>query len=681
MTTRRQTASDARLTPSAEGLPIILYIENELYRRFLEPRLGGDGRQCHFVDLGALAGAISQVSEGVLVLQSDKDEHELIEIAARLKRLFGDKLRILLLSADHMTAVAAKGVVDAFVHYPIGVPELLRVVDECKQSNRSVLLIDDSKLIHSTIVGRLQEAGFEVFQAYDGVEGVEMAQRLRPRAIICDIEMPRLNGFEACEQIRNSPEGQDVHIIMSSTLGSAVDQQRGFEVGVDEYITKPVIIEELVDRLDRALRQSSAARENILILEQDEALAERIAKALTKQGFRTHHAGSIESALKTLGRISCDIAICEIAPQDGSIIDLFKGLRLLSSDRRPEALILASRESNADTRMVMNAGAAGVISKPFSADKLLALTERVLADRRAQRERAQLQRYVSKASLRMALEKSVMSGSAATARADRKKATILFSDIVSFTSRCERYPPRQVVEQVNTLFDVMTRVIMESGGDIDKFMGDACMAFWLEEAADSSRRNALDAVLRMRVALREMNETSKLLMADPIAIRIGLNTGDVILCDIGAVEARVDLTIISDAVNLASRFESASKQYGVDNLISESTLEPVRDAYAARIIDKVRVKGKESAAACFELFNLRGEETARERDLIETFEAGFAAYAAGDFKRAETLFNDSLRLEGASKDINPSRVYLARCAELKARPPKEWDGVWSLSSK
>lgn len=681
MKNRRQIAKELHAAASVPARPIILYIENELYRRFLEMRLGEVDRNCQFVDLGALAGAISQVSDGVLILQSDSDEHELIEIAARLKRLFGDKLRILLLSADHLTAAAAKGVVDAFVHYPVSVPELLQVVDDCKQRSRSVLLIDDSKLIHSTIVGRLQEAGFEVFQAYDGMEGVEMARRLRPRAIICDIEMPRLNGFEACAQIRNSPEGQDIHIIMSSTLGSAVDQQRGFEVGVDEYITKPVIIEELIDRLDRALQQSGAARENILILDQDETLAERTAKALTKQGFRTHWAGSIESALKILGRISCDIAICEIAPRDGSIIDLFKGLRLLSADRRPETLILASRESHADTRMAMNAGAAGVISKPFSADKLLALTERVLADRRAQRERAQLQRYVSKASLRMALEKSVMSGSAATARADRKVATVLFSDIVSFTPRCERYPPRQVVEQVNTLFEVMTRVIMESGGDIDKFMGDACMAFWLDEAGESSRKNSIDAILRMRVALKEMNETSKLLVSDPIAIRIGLNTGDVILCDIGAVEARVDLTIISDAVNLASRFESASKQYGVDNLISESTLAPVRGAYAARIIDKVRVKGKEGASSCYELFNVIGEESARERELIDTFETGFAAYSSGDFSRAVALFKESGRLEAHPKDVNPSRVYLARCAELQARAPKNWDGVWSLSEK
>lgn len=681
MTTIRDSVEDLHPAPSGGARPLILHIQNDFYRRFLESRLAGEGRTCQFVDLATLAGAISQVSDAVLVLQSDADEQELIEIAARLKRLFGDKLRIVLLSADHLTAALANGVADAFLHFPVDVSELLEVVDGGVQSDRSVLLIDDSKLIHSTIVGRLQEAGFEVHQAYDGVEGVEMARRLKPRAIICDIEMPRLNGFEACAQIRNAPENRDVHIIMSSTLGSAVDQQRGFEVGVDEYITKPVVMEELIDRLDRALRQSGAARENVLILEQDETLAERIATALGKQGFRTHLAHSIDQALKLLGRINCDVAVCEIAPRDGSIIDLFKGLRLLPTERRPDALILASRESRADTRMVMNAGAAGVIGKPFSVDKLLAMTERVLADRRAQRERAQLQRYVSKASLRMALEKSVMSGAAATARADRKRATILFSDIVSFTSRCERYPPQQVVEQVNTLFDVMTRVIMESGGDIDKFMGDACMAFWLDEGGDVYCRSAIDAVLRLRLALKEMNETSKLLFSDPIAIRIGLNSGDVILCDIGAVEARVDLTIISDAVNLASRFESASKQYGVDNLISETTLHPVRNEYAARIIDRVRVKGKASAASCFELFNRLGQESARERELIGAFEAGFAAYSAGDFERAEACFKDSAGLEANPQDINPSRVYLGRCAELRANPPTEWDGVWSLSTK
>jgi len=673
---------DSRLQAEADR-SIILHVENTLYQRFLENHLKKAERSFQFVDRLSLAEAISQTSEGVLILQSDNDEYGLIEIAARLKRLFLDKLRIILLSTDYRMSTHSEGVVDAFIQYPVTLEEILIAVDARNEISRRVLLIDDSRLVHTTIVGPLREAGYEVFQAFDGQEGVDMARQVRPRLIICDVEMPRLNGFEACKEIRNSEESGDAYIIMSSSLGSAADQQRGFEAGVDEYITKPVIIDELINRLNRALRQPNAGRENILVVEKDDSLARNIMKALAKHGFRPHYAPTIRAMARVLARINCDLAICEIKPQDGSIIDLFKTLDLLSADRRPDVIVLAERDNHADARMVMNVGASGVINKPLSSDNMLALIERSIADRRAQRERTQLQRYVSKASVRMAIEKSVMSGDTAAARADRKKATILFTDIVGFTSRCERYTPRQVVEQVNTLFEVMTRVIMENDGDIDKFIGDACMAFWLDDGSYQSCQKSLDALLIMRKALKDMNETSSILSQDPISLRIGVNVGDVILCDIGAVEARVDLTIIGDAVNLAARCESACKQYGVENLISGETLERCRERYAARIIDRVRVKGKDKPVICYELIEFADKASSQVNKLIDIFEAGFSSYTMGDFEEALKFFTKSDLLEPLQSEgeVNPSRLYIDRCETLIADRPKKWDGIWQLASK
>lgn len=136
--------------------PIIFHVENDLYRRFLESHLKNQGRDFQFIDRPALAEAISQMSEGILILQSDSDEYGLIEIAARLKRLFLDKLRIVLLSADHNISNHADGVVDAFIQYPVSLPELLEVADSQNEVSRRVLLIDDSRLVHSTIVGPLR---------------------------------------------------------------------------------------------------------------------------------------------------------------------------------------------------------------------------------------------------------------------------------------------------------------------------------------------------------------------------------------------------------------------------------------------------------------------------------------------------------------------------------------------
>ncbi len=368
---------------------------------------------------------------------------------------------------------------------------------------------------------------------------------------------------------------------------------------------------------------------------------------------------------------------------DGSVLDLMASLEKLPAGQRPDVLIVTSRDAGADTKMVLNAGAAGVISKPFTMDGLLASVERALVDRRALQEKAHLQKYVSKASVRMALEKSALAGDAATARAYRKRATVFFSDIVDFTARCERYTPREVVAQVNALFEVMTRVIIHSHGDIDKFIGDACMAFWQDEIPAVSAERALAATLEIRRQVQLMNAANPVLAADPIRVRIGINSGDVILCDLGAAEARMDLTIIGDAVNLASRLESAGKQYGVDLLVGQLTLEPVREKFAARLIDHVRVKGKQVPVACYEVLNLRTAATARQNELIAAFTAGIDAFAAGDFARADGMFESAEKLEsgGVAGPINPSRVYQQRCRALIADPPVDWRGVWTLASK
>ena len=239
-----------------------------------------------------------------------------------------------------------------------------------------------------------------------------------------------------------------------------------------------------------------------------------------------------------------------------------------------------------------------------------------------------------------------------------------------------------MVAQVNSLFEVMTRVIVGHQGDIDKFIGDACMAFWLDDDAATSAERALRAVLEMRPQIAAMNQTSPVLAADPIHIRIGINTGEVILCDLGAAEARMDLTIIGDTVNVAARFESASKQYGLGILVGEPTIKPVEEMFAARLIDLVRVKGKNRAMGCYELINERGRTTPREDQLIAEFARGMEAYRAGDFGFALDVFLATEALEaGQPGPINPSRLYQERCRQLLAHPPTNWDGVWTLATK
>jgi DNA-binding response OmpR family regulator len=668
--------------PSTNGR-LVLCLEDELYRSFLDQEFAGVGTSCASVAPADLSQTIAENPSGILLLQSESDEQGAIELSSRLKRLFGEEMRILLLSADYLTEEEAGASVDAFLQYPAPFEEVRAAIAALRDTSRRVLLIDDSKLVHNHVVPPLRDQGYQVFQAFDGEEGLTRARECRPHLIICDIEMPKKNGFETCAAIRHTEGIADCYIIMSSTLGSASDQQKGFQAGVDEYVTKPVFIPELLDRIKKVFTRARGGRENILVVEADEQIAKNVTKSLTKQGFSTRVAATLKDVRRLTKRAGFDLVVAEMGLSDGSVLDLMGALRGLPPERRPDVLILTSRDSQADTKMVLNAGAAGVISKPFTMDSLLASVERALADRRATQEKAHLQKYVSRASMRMALEKSVLSGKAAAARAYRKKATVFFSDITGFTTRCETYPPREVVAQVNALFEVMTRVIMAHQGDIDKFIGDACMAFWMDDDPAATAERALRATLEMRTQIAAMNATRPALAADPIHIRMGINTGEVILCDLGAAEARMDLTIIGDTVNVAARFESASKQYGLDILVGEATIRPVEDRFSARLIDWVRVKGKNQPLGCYELLGERDKITPRQEQLMAEFTRAMEAYRSGDFARALELFQatEALEANAAAGDLNPSRLHQQRCRQLLEKPPQNWDGVWTLASK
>jgi DNA-binding response OmpR family regulator len=666
-----------------KALNFVICIENESYRSYLKKALA---TQHHasviFIDKKSIANAVAENSGIILILQSDKNEYELIEISTKLKRVFSNEIKIIFLSLDYRMSAEVSSVVDKFLQFPVNVDEILNSSNEIAFPLKKVLLIDDSKLVHKTIVGDLKAAGFDVYQAFDGKEGYELALEVKPSVIICDIEMPRMNGYETCEAIRKNKNLTDVHIIMSSTLGSATDQKKGFDVGVDEYITKPVNISELLDRVSTVFRSANAGRESILLLDHNNHLTKNMSKSLSQQGFSTRITDSIKTAIKSLKRLSCDLIIAEIKPTDGTIIDLFQELSAVDKNNRPDVLIMISEEGQSDARMVINAGAAGVLSKPFKMDSLLALVEKALADRRARKEKEQLGRYVSKASMRMAIEKAIIGSDNSQARADRKMASVFFSDIAGFTDRCERYSPKEIVEQINLLFEVMTKVIMKNQGDIDKFIGDACMAFWLDEGTKSSSQIILTSLLEMQQQIEIMNSEHPLLSKDPIVVRMGANTGEVILCDIGAADARVDLTIIGDTVNVAARLESASKQYGLNNLVSENTIGENHDAFCSRIIDKVQVKGKQESLKCYELINFKGSETKKQLELKKEFEIGYFAYQNGNFEAAHKSFEKSVTFEKTSKtDLNPSVLYMKRCQQLIKKPPKDWDGVWTLVEK
>jgi adenylate cyclase len=184
----------------------------------------------------------------------------------------------------------------------------------------------------------------------------------------------------------------------------------------------------------------------------------------------------------------------------------------------------------------------------------------------------------------------------------RAELSILFSDIRGFTSISEKMQPTEVIGFLNEYLSEMALIVKDAGGTLDKFIGDAVMAFWGEPVprADHAER-ACDCALRMRAATQQMAERFAREGKPPIRIGIGINTAEVVVGNIGSLDHKLDYTVIGDGVNLASRLEGLNKEFSTTIILSEFTLAKLAGRYDVRPLGDVKVKGKEKPVAIFEL--------------------------------------------------------------------------------
>ena len=258
-------------------------------------------------------------------------------------------------------------------------------------------------------------------------------------------------------------------------------------------------------------------------------------------------------------------------------------------------------------------------------------------------------------------------------------ATVLFSDIRGFTTLTEELGPQGTVGLLNEYFTIMVECIQNQGGMLDKFIGDAIMAaFGIPIASGDDEDRAIRAAIAMITELRGWNEQRIKVGKKIVDMGIGLNTDAVVSGNIGSPK-RMDYTIIGDGVNLASRLESACKQYAARILISENTYKKLRGTYRIRDIDEVVVKGKTEPVRIYEVLDYHSDETFPNlMEVVNQFKEGRKQYRAGNWDKAINSFNEALTLNQGDR---LSRIYIERCEYLKATPPDDWKGVWVMTSK
>lgn len=268
---------------------------------------------------------------------------------------------------------------------------------------------------------------------------------------------------------------------------------------------------------------------------------------------------------------------------------------------------------------------------------------------------------------------------------EKRAMTIFFSDIKGFTGLSEQLTPDGVVRLLNNYISAMSEPILKNHGIIDKYIGDAIMAFWGPPFSGDREHSTLAcyAALEQQARLEEFRKTIPDIIGlrkgiPGFDVRMGICTGDVIVGTIGSESAK-SYTVIGDTVNLASRLEAANKQYGTGIIISGETFDRARDGIEARELDLVRVVGKSEPERIFELLGRKGEVDQKTLTMRDNFEKGLAHYRERDWAAARECFEACL---GMNPEDAPSKLFVSRLEVFKSSPPRDdWRGVWDLNEK
>ncbi len=258
---------------------------------------------------------------------------------------------------------------------------------------------------------------------------------------------------------------------------------------------------------------------------------------------------------------------------------------------------------------------------------------------------------------------------------EQREVTSFFSDVAGFTSISEALGPAKLVALLNEYLTVMTDLILDAGGTLDKYEGDAIIAFWnapidVPDHALRAARTALDCQARVAALAPELERK----YGRRIKMRIGLNTGPAIVGNMGS-SRRFDYTAMGDTINLASRLESAGKQYGVHLLAGEATMKKTGEALVAREVDVIRVVGKKEPVRIYELIGDKGSVADEILRRVDSFHRGLSIFRSRDFSAAEKVFVEL-------GDDPVAALYRERCRTLAAAPPPDdWDFVFDLKSK
>ncbi len=418
---------------------------------------------------------------------------------------------------------------------------------------------------------------------------------------------------------------------------------------------------------------AEAEREvNILVVDDDPVMQAILASYLSRHKCTLTQITNGAEALRTIdnGNIF-DLILLDVSMPEMSGYEVCQHIRKTHFPHELPVIMVTAKDQAEDLAKGFTSGANDYLIKPFSEEELLA---RIRIHLNLLNINRAYEKFIPHEFLRFLDKKSIVD--VKLGDHVEKEMTVLFSDIRDFTSLSERMTPKETFRFLNSFLSQMEPIIMQQHGFIDKYVGDTIMALFPPDADE-----AVSASIAMLKKLKVYNEGRKRAGYMPIRIGIGLNTGLLMLGTVGGYN-RMDSTVISDAVNLASRLEGLTKQFGVSILMSEYTLFGIEapERFNVRFLGRVQVKGKQEIVSIFEVFDGDPEHLIEFKLKTKSkFNEALMLYFAKEFAQAAQGFNNILHM---NPDDTTTKLYLRRSIQfMKQGVPDDWKGVETMASK
>jgi len=644
---------------------------------------------------------------------TDEDERVFEEFAPSIRLIIESSRSFYKATQQQRAASALMKATKSLSQSSLDLEETLkRVMDEAKdlmQADRSTLwLLDrDRGQLWSKfpVAGVLQEIRIPIHAGFAG----QVASTGEPLLIPFDLyehpnsqtskETDQRTGYRTCSMLCMPVFNADGELIAVTQLVNKKRQGDYSSYDPQNYPEAPEVWRASFNRNDQEFMQAfniqaGVALQNAKLFEtvrQQEQLQRDILRSLTNGVISTDKNGNIiaanESAKELLGFDEQD-SLAGIPVTDLVKVEKkdFKGFspcleKALApeeeADREQEYEDLTLQPAKGSEQHSINLSISTIVDANDSVTVSGAL---VVMDDISDEKRLKttMSRYMSED----LAEQLIKSGDAKLG-GKRIPASVLFSDIRSYTTITETLTAEEVVEMLNRYFDPMVDAVFRHKGTLDKYIGDAIMAvFGSPLPLDNHEWMAVQTAIEMRQRLAEFNAAWVAENPEkykPIRIGIGINSDEVISGNIGSSK-RMEFTAIGDGVNLGSRLEGASKQYGTDIIISENTYQPCADRIWARELDYIKVKGKDQPVKIYELVGLRDEPISDEQKrIIDHYQKARHYYLDRNFPLAMAEFGQVLAID---KNNKAASLHLQRCQHWLQEPPKDdWDGSWALTDK